>query len=123
VVPTDQNRREALRVTVNLAATIQRNVDPRPTRVQIGNLSVTGCFIIGWSQPPGTKARIAIDLQDGAPPLELRIAVVREATWEGLPAAGARFEEPYPVVAENRLSKALRMLERQALRTQREEEP
>jgi hypothetical protein len=114
LVANGLEKREAHRVELNLAGLIERNLDPRPTPVAVGNLSVSGCLIIGWTSLPGTKARLTMDLRDGSPPLQLRVTVMRQADAEGQPAAGVRFEEPYPLSAENRLSKAMRMLERQA---------
>lgn len=108
----DFEKREAMRFRLHLEGTVIRSVDPKPTAIEVGDLSVGGCLIVGWTATPGTVARLRIDLRDEKPPLELRVTVMRQTEWEGNPAAGVRFEEPFPLAAENRLSKAIRMLER-----------
>jgi|BEDMetMinimDraft_2_1075160.scaffolds.fasta_scaffold03316_4 hypothetical protein len=117
-------RREAHRLPVHVRGFVRRHSDPKPTPVQVVNLSVTGCLIAGWTAPPRTPARLELDLQDGQAPLALRIMVMRQTHVDGMPGAGVRFEEPYPVSAETRLTKFLRGIERAGARTRmlREEE-
>jgi hypothetical protein len=116
MAPSDFDKREAHRLNLHLQGYVERNSDPKPTPIEVGNLSVTGCLIIGWTAAPGTKARLTMELRDQAPPLRLRVTVMRQTEWDGRAAAGVKFEEPYPLSAENRLSKAMRMLEREAAR-------
>lgn len=113
-------RREAHRVQLRLDGRVDRHSDPKPTPIQVADLSVTGCLIVGWTAPPGTPARLVVDLRDGLPPLTLRVLVMRQTEKEGLPAAGVRFEEPYPLSAETRLTKMLRRIERELARSRSE---
>jgi c-di-GMP-binding flagellar brake protein YcgR len=114
-------RREAHRLPVRLDGRVDRHSDPQPTSIQVADLSVGGCLILGWTAPPGTPARLVLDLRDGLPPLTLRVRVMRQAEAEGRPAAGVRFEEPYPLAAETRVAKVLRQIERELARSREEQ--
>ena len=114
------NQRDAHRQVMELEGLVDRHSAPRPMPIRVGDLSVGGCLIIGWTAPVGTKARLHIDVRDTKPPVEVRVTVMREVTTTSEAAVGVRFDQPYPVAVENRLSKAIRMLEREKARARRQ---
>jgi hypothetical protein len=118
-MPNTAEKRDSQRLTMHLEGLVDRHSEPRPVPVEIADVSVGGCRLVGWSAPPGTRARLTIDARDGHPPIELRVTVMREVN-PGRPDAGVgvRFDEPYPMSVENRLQKAIRALEREMARAQ-----
>jgi hypothetical protein len=81
--------------------------------VQVDDLSVSGCFLRGWTASPGRKVDLILPLSDGGPPLVMRIEVVREDPARG--GVGVRIWEELSVGAEARLARMVRQFERRGL--------
>ena len=104
-------RREFVRVDVNIPVTVSLKGDPWPTEFDALNLSGNGVLL---SPPQGGAARLRmgmfvwlnIPLYDGKDPIEVRGTVVREA---GRGAMGIRFDH----ISESHQERLVRYVARQ----------